>query len=386
VDDSADTPVSSRTSPDNSHKCDFFSHNSTKCASTETCCCTKRSVFSSCAHYVCCSSSQICDAASHQCAAAPPPPPPSTRRVLKSTSKSKVFVNFVDHGGVGIIGFPTGQPLMHAKELMAALQKMHDTKMYGELVFYLEACESGSMFQDLPAGINVYATTASNAKESSWGTYCGSEAMVDGTSLGSCLGDLYSVKWMENSDLDTPGETLADQFSLVQTAVSKSHVMQFGDTQTVATESVNAFQGNAAAAASRTAMVRSTAMFGVRPVAADSHVDSRAAELTSAVDRFLASDAEEDATEIFELVQERLVSAARFRAIVSAVTKEDVKARPLPEPVDMDCHYAAHKAYVSACGDWTSGAMMHSATLAKLCQVTEGNTQPITAAIQSACL
>ncbi|KAB8081887.1 hypothetical protein EE612_003477, partial [Oryza sativa] len=42
--------------------------------------------------------------------------------------------------------------------------------------FYLEACESGSIFEGLlPNGINVYATTASNADESSWGTYCPGE-------------------------------------------------------------------------------------------------------------------------------------------------------------------------------------------------------------------
>ena len=43
-------------------------------------------------------------------------------KVLKSTSKSRVFVNFVDHGGVDIIGFP--RTTMHSKDLVAALQKV----------------------------------------------------------------------------------------------------------------------------------------------------------------------------------------------------------------------------------------------------------------------
>ena len=59
-----------------------------------------------------------------------------------------------------------------------------------------QACESGSMFQELPKNMSVFATTAANARESSWGTYCPSMsqsggAMVDGTNLNSCLGDLY---------------------------------------------------------------------------------------------------------------------------------------------------------------------------------------------------
>jgi len=50
---------------------------------------------------------------------------------------------------------------------------MHDNKMYQELVFYLEACESGSMFEGiLKDNLNIYAITAANAEESSWGTYC----------------------------------------------------------------------------------------------------------------------------------------------------------------------------------------------------------------------
>merc|ERR1712091_355165 len=41
-------------------------------------------------------------------------------KVLKSTSADNVFVNFVDHGGVGLIGFP--RTVMHKRDLQAALQ------------------------------------------------------------------------------------------------------------------------------------------------------------------------------------------------------------------------------------------------------------------------
>ena len=43
-------------------------------------------------------------------------------KVLKSTANSRVFVNFVDHGGVDIIGFP--KTTMHSKDLVVALQKV----------------------------------------------------------------------------------------------------------------------------------------------------------------------------------------------------------------------------------------------------------------------
>ncbi|CAG2180550.1 unnamed protein product [Oppiella nova] len=49
---------------------------------------------------------------------------------------------------------------------------MYDNHKYSKLVFYLEACESGSMFNKLlPKNINIFATTASNPTESSYACY-----------------------------------------------------------------------------------------------------------------------------------------------------------------------------------------------------------------------
>merc|ERR1711972_249705 len=76
----------------------------------------------------------------------------------------------------------------------------------------------------------IYALSASNPTESSWGTYCGSEAKVNGKSIGSCLGDLFSVSWMEDTDAqDTTKEDLQTQFTTVKALTTKSHVMQWGD-------------------------------------------------------------------------------------------------------------------------------------------------------------
>ena len=44
-----------------------------------------------------------------------------------------------------------------------------------------------------------------------------------------------------------------------------------------------------------------------------------------------------------------------------------------------------HKAYVVACGEWTSMALKYSATLAKLCGVTGNDVAPIARAIESEC-
>jgi len=165
-------------------------------------------------------------------------------RVLESTENDRVFINFVDHGGVGLIAFPN-QPYLYKKDLHAALLQMYNTSMYKELVFYLEACESGSMFQNFPTNISAYVTTAANAKESSWGTYCAPNDIVDGKNMNTCLGDLFSVNWLEDSEThDTTQETLNQQYKNVKKLTNKSHVEQFGDVEDMGEEHVADFIGN----------------------------------------------------------------------------------------------------------------------------------------------
>ena len=63
----------------------------------------------------------------------------------------------------------------------------------------MEACEAGSMFEGLlPKDWNIYVTTASNPDESSWATYCPGSDDPPPSEYDTCLGDLYSVAWMED--------------------------------------------------------------------------------------------------------------------------------------------------------------------------------------------
>lgn len=70
---------------------------------------------------------------------------------------------------------------------------------FADMVMYIEACEAGSMFEGLlDDSLNIYTTTAANAHESSWATYCPGMSPAPPTGFTTCLGDLYSVSWMEN--------------------------------------------------------------------------------------------------------------------------------------------------------------------------------------------
>ena len=99
------------------------------------------------------------------------------------------------------------------------------------------------MFQDFPTDLNQYVVTAANATESSWGTYCPPNNKVDGKYVWStCLGDLFSVNWMQNADkTDLTQETLEAQYKEVKKLTTKSHVMQFGDL-TLSTENAAQFE------------------------------------------------------------------------------------------------------------------------------------------------
>jgi legumain len=120
---------------------------------------------------------------------------------------------------------------------------MYDNKMFNKLTMYLETCESGSMFEDMSIP-GVYALSASNPTESSWGSYCGSEAQVNGKSINSCLGDLFSVNWMEEADAsDMTTESLDENFNIVKTKTDRSQVMQWGD-ESFTSDKMSEFIGN----------------------------------------------------------------------------------------------------------------------------------------------
>jgi len=56
---------------------------------------------------------------------------------------------------------------MYAKQLIEAIEAMHSKQKYHQMVFYVEACESGSLFDGLLSpninGIIYYSLDAKNA-------------------------------------------------------------------------------------------------------------------------------------------------------------------------------------------------------------------------------
>ncbi|CAD8067085.1 unnamed protein product [Paramecium primaurelia] len=152
---------------------------------------------------------------------------PDGHKFINSTREDNIFVYFSDHGSPGLIAFPTSY--LYEQELMETFQYMFENNRYNKLVFYLETCESGSMFVNLPKDHRIYALSAANPYESSWGTYCPPDDIVNGKNLGTCLGDEFSVTFLENVDLGDFSQTLQEHFEFIRDNTLKSNVMQWGD-------------------------------------------------------------------------------------------------------------------------------------------------------------
>ncbi|KAH7488706.1 hypothetical protein KRP22_008656 [Phytophthora ramorum] len=302
------------------------------------------------------------------------------KKVLNSTAGDRVFINFVDHGSRGNVYFPHLKPLS-ASRLKEAMRTMHKKKMYKELVFYMEACESGSMFSDsFMKSINAYVTTAANGFESSWAAYCPPLDVVDGERIGSCLGDLYSVNWMEDSDLtDLSGEPLTTQFHRVKNETTKSHVKSFGPSK-LSQEIVGNYQStydkssNGDQSSSDDTETLSTSNDAVSAV--DSAVDARDVDAVVAFYRYLRAAPGKDrralADELTEIIHARETADEVFettRALYEQQT--DAPLLRVEEPKNFNCHEEATRAFETSCsfaGGITSYSLKYVGTLMDLCE------------------
>ena len=166
-------------------------------------------------------------------------------KVIESTSEDTIFVYYMDHGSIGVC--EVGKSDLRETTLMETIDKMFTNKQYKKMVFYFEACHSGSMFRKLPADKNVYAMTGSDAEHSAWMSSCPPDDIVDGKSFNTCLGAYFDNFWMQKVTDDGSDITLTDMFTHVhdETAkVSDQNVSQFGDIDGMGGEVLSEYIGD----------------------------------------------------------------------------------------------------------------------------------------------
>lgn len=292
-----------------------------------------------------------------------------TGRVLASTAEDNVFLNFADHGAPGLIAFPSSY--LYATDLLKAFQDMHAAKMYKNLIYYLEACESGSMFTNLPTDINIYAVSAANDHESSWGYYCPPDDNVQGTHIGSCLGDLFSIAWMEDTDAsDTKTETIGQQVDKVTARTTKSHVTQFGTTS-FRSMAVSDFLGT-----HNTKIVTP----GQEKIDMAKAVDSRDIKLHYLIHKHAREMNDNSMAELNQEIIERKMFDDIFETIQGF--HSDVERA---DDTDFDCYKDMINFFELQCGRFSEYGMKYMRSFYDICAKKQGVVADVKDAVVNAC-
>jgi legumain len=101
---------------------------------------------------------------------------PGSGRVIDSGPNDRIFVYFADHGAPGMLAFPSKLVVfptkLLARDLIHTIEAMHAGRRFSQMLLYIEACESGSMFNGLlKPDMGVLAVTAAAPNEPSYACY-----------------------------------------------------------------------------------------------------------------------------------------------------------------------------------------------------------------------
>lgn len=302
-----------------------------------------------------------------------------SRKVINSKADDHIFIYYSDHGGPGVLGMPN-LPYLYAGDFMKVLREKHASNSYAKMVIYIEACESGSIFEGLmPEDLNIYVTTASNAEESSWGTYCPGMEPPPPSEYITCLGDLYSVSWMEDSETNNlKEETIKEQYEVVKKRTSDfnsygagSHVMEYGD-KTFKEEKLYLYQGFDPANANVTNKLLWSGQEAV--------VNQRDADILFLWKRYellheKSEEKQEVLREITGTVRHRkhldnsinFIGKLLFGAEKGPSTLEAVRPPGQPLVDDWDCLKQMVRIFESHCGSLTQYGMRHMRAFANIC-------------------
>ncbi|XP_020083723.1 vacuolar-processing enzyme beta-isozyme 1 [Ananas comosus] len=299
-------------------------------------------------------------------------------KVVDSKPDDHIFIYYSDHGGPGVLGMPN-LPFLIAADFIEVLKKKHASNSYKKMVIYVEACESGSIFEGLmPEDLDIYVTTASNAEESSWGTYCPGMQPAPPPEYLTCLGDLYSIAWMEDSEAhNLKKESIAKQYDAVKDRTCNSsigmgsHVMEYGD-KSFKEEKLYLYQGFNPANAN-------VSDNGLQHGAVTA-INQRDADLLFLWKRYEQLDERlEEKTEVLSEMMEMLKHREHLDTSIEFIGKllfgiqsgpSVIRAVRPPGQVlvdDWDCLKRMVRIFESHCGSLTQNGMKHMRAFANIC-------------------
>lgn len=301
-------------------------------------------------------------------------------KVIDSKPNDRIFIYYSDHGGPGVLGMPS-KPYLYGKDFVDVLRKKHASGTYKEMVVYVEACESGSVFEGLlPEDLNIYVTTASSADESSWGTYCPGMDPPPPPEYVTCLGDLYSVAWLEDSEShNLKKETVEQQYQKVKDRTSNyntydtgSHVMEYGN-KSIKPEKLSLYQGYDPATEN---LPSNRIGFNHRMDV----INQRDADLLFLWAKYKKLEAGTNKkAETLQHIKNTLLHREHLDGSISFIglvlfgpakgpsTLKSVRGRGLPLVDDWDCLKSMVRIFEAHCGSLTQYGMKHMRAFANIC-------------------
>ncbi|XP_020618825.1 legumain-like [Orbicella faveolata] len=272
-------------------------------------------------------------------------------KVIDSGPNDHVFVYFTDHGAPGLIAFPESE--LMANDLIDALNEMSEKKKFSRMVFYLEACESGSMF-DKKLKDNINGMSA-------WVSVCKAPPYF------------FSITYVNDVDLqvDLNKESLLKQFQIVKQETNTSHVMQYGELDWDS-EVLEDYQGEGSGKGSGISPeeYKGEPITDAVPVP-DVHLKTLQNRLRDTASWEERQKIVHEIEELYELKEE--IRKTMELIVEHCVSSDDQKMRVLKtkaEPQDFDCYKKAVKTFSKNCYNLGKNehALRHVYALSNLCE------------------
>ncbi|KAI0520588.1 hypothetical protein KFK09_008064 [Dendrobium nobile] len=273
-------------------------------------------------------------------------------------------------------------PYLYAEDFISLLQNKYESNSYREMVIYIESCESGSMFEGMMSeDLKIYVTTASNAEENSWGTYCPGMIPPPPPEYSTCLGDLYSVSWMEDSEShNLKLETIEKQYQTVKartlnfnTSNAGSHVMEYG-TKSIKAEKLYLYQGFDPSNANI------SDNYLLQTIMPSEVINQRDADLLFMWKMYeKLDDNSNNKTEILEEITATMKHRLHLDSSVDFIGKlifgsikgpsilRNIRSSGQPLVDDWDCLKSMVRIFESHCGSLTQYGMKHMRAFANIC-------------------
>lgn len=190
--------------------------------------------------------------------------------------------------------------------------------------------------------------------------------MIQGKHVGSCLGDLFSVSFIEDIDSGNINQSLGEQFKIVQKLTSLSKVMQWGDLT---------FQGDKVADYISGTRKLSSNLRTIKPIRRVGQSLSNVAKMNSRtmkLQSLSAIYAREHSPEVFEEMMQEMASMQRYdSAFKNFDSILHLNGKYDSANINFECFREVMNAYEAQCGKFSDYGLQFGKNFVEACEKHE---------------